>query len=100
MGKVLLLFAGFGALGNNPRLGPQDPASLKLLLLHAVDHVLLLLLLLPQVVGADDVDLGCRGASLDHVHDMVRIGDVEAGIRKVLIMGIPGRQWRKFLHRI
>ena len=85
MGKVLLLFAGFGALGNNPGLGPEDPARLKLLLLHAVDHVLLLLLLLPRVVRADDVDLGCRGAPLDHVHDMVRVGDVEAGIRKVLI---------------
>ena len=31
MGKVLLLFAGFGALGNNLGLRPQDAASLKLL---------------------------------------------------------------------
>ena len=88
MGKVLLLFARFGALRNNPRLRLQDPASLKLLLLHAVDHVLLLLALLPRVVRADDVDLGCRGAPLDHVHDMVGVGDVESGIRKVLIRKI------------
>ena len=88
MGKVLLLFAGFGALRNNPRLRPQDPASLKLLLLHAVDHVLLLPLLLPRVVRADDVDLGCWGTPLDHVHDMVSVGDVESGIRKVLIRKI------------
>ena len=86
MGKVLLLFAGFGALGNNLRLRPQDSTRLKLLLLHPVDHVLLLLLLLlPQVVGTDDVDLGSRGTSLDHVHDVVRVRDVKAGKRKVLI---------------
>ena len=88
MGKVLLLFVGFGALGNNPGLGPEDPARLKLLLLHAVDHVLLLPVLLPRVVRADDVDLGCRGAPLDHVHDMVSVGDVESGIRKVLVREI------------
>ena len=85
MGKVLLLFAGFGALGNNLGLRPQDSAHLKLLLLHPVDHVLLLLLLLPQVVRTDDVDLGRRGTPLDHVHDVVRVRDVEAGKRKVLI---------------
>ena len=79
MGKVLLLFVGFGALGNNPGLGPEDPARLKLLLLHAVDHVLLLVAgLLPRIVRADDVDLGGGGAPLHHVHYVVRVKDVEA----------------------
>ena len=86
IGKVLLLFVGLGALGNNPWPRGENPASLELLLLHPVDHVLLLLLLLlPQVVRTDDVDLGRRGTSLDHVHDVVRVRDVEAGKRKVLI---------------
>ena len=35
--------------------------------------------LLPRIVGADDVDLGGGGAPLHHVHDVVRVGDVEAG---------------------
>ena len=86
MGKLLLLFARLGALGNNPGLGPQNPAGFKLLFLDAVDHVLLLLLLLlPWVVRADYVDLGGRGAPLNHVHDVVRVRDVEAVKGKVLI---------------
>ena len=97
IGKVLLLFVGLGALGNNPWPRGENPASLELLLLHPVDHVLLLALALPRVVGADDVDLGRRGTTLDHVHDVVGVGNVESGIRKILIREILGRRWREVL---
>ena len=94
----------------------KDPTHLELLLLHAVDHVLLLVAgLLPRVVRADDVDLGGGGATLHHVHYVVSVGDVEAGDGEILIiiiiiiigswggefliMEIPRSQWLgKFLH--
>ena len=76
--ELLLGNVRLSAVSHNPGLGPGDPAGLPLLLLHAVDHVLLLLLPRHQGVGADDVDLG-RRLALHHVHDVVRVGDGEPG---------------------
>ena len=77
-GELLLANVRLSAVSHNPGLGPGDPAGLPLLLLHAVDHVLLLLLPRHQGVRADDVDLG-RRLALHHVHDVVSVGDVEPG---------------------
>ena len=77
-GELLLGDVRLSAVSHNPGLRPGDPAGLPLLLLHAVDHVLLLLLPRHQGVRADDVDLG-RRLALHHVHDVVSVGDVEPG---------------------
>ena len=87
---ILLLLTGLGAVGNYPGLGPEDPACLKLLLLHTVDHMLLpVTVTVARVVWADDVYLGGRLAALVHIYDVVCVGDV-----KDWVGGVPVKVWK------
>ena len=64
-------------VSDDPWLPPHDPAGVKLLLVDAVDDMLLLPLPRPGLVGAHQVYLGGRARALDHVYDVVSVGDVE-----------------------
>ena len=75
----LPLLPGLGTVSHNPGLLLHNPAGVELLPGHAVDHVLLLLLLLQGVVRAHYVDLRGRLAVLDHIYYVVCVGNMESG---------------------